>query len=230
MGDKFEPYFNTGAFVLDENNVTTAAPFLNEDPYMYVIQGGTRIKPTQNTSLNLAGGLFNVENLRRWPKLTWTATTNSGLTSAATSTYRYDYDMIILGSELVFVNPFSFLSLPDVGADELAFFAEYVKNPRAVDHDAGYLMGARIGAKKVAGPGQWQASYNYRRLERDAVLDIFPDSDAYGGFTDVKAHEYILSYGLSKNITLDLDYYQSDRIKAASNKEKLFQADLNFKF
>ena len=144
--------------------------------------------------------------------------------------------MIIMGSELAFANPFSFLNLSDVGVDELAFFAEYVKNPRAVDHDTGYLMGARIGAKKVAGPGQWQASYNYRRLERDAVLDIFPDSDFYSGGTHVQGHEATLSYGLAKNVSLDFDYYRSNKIggeEVGVRKnaiENLFQFDLNLKF
>ena len=144
--------------------------------------------------------------------------------------------MIIMGSELAFANPFSFLNLSDVGVDELAFFAEYVKNPRAVDHDTGYLMGARIGAKKVAGPGQWQASYNYRRLERDAVLDIFPDSDFYSGGTHVQGHEATLSYGLAKNVSLDFDYYRSNKIGGEEGGvrknaiENLFQFYFNLKF
>jgi len=84
------------------------------------------------------------------------------------------------------------------------------------------LHGQLYYKEKVAVWKDWQAKYMYRSIGKDAVLDILPDSDAYGGFTDVKAHEYILSYGLAKNVTLDLDYYQADRIKAAKDKQKLF--------
>jgi hypothetical protein len=70
----------------------------------------------------------------------------------------------------------------------------------------------------------------YTRLEKDAFLDTFPDSDRLGGRTDVKGFEFILDYGLSPNVYLTLDYYRFDRIAAISDQEDLLQTDLNFKF
>src|SRR3989338_4077692 len=67
-------------------------------------------------------------------------------------------------------------------------------------------------------------------LGKDAFVYFTPDSDRYGGKADVRSHEGILEYGLNKNVTLALDYYQSKRIKAAENPEQIIQADVNMKF
>jgi len=49
--------------------------------------------------------------------------------------------------------------------------------------------------------------YIDRHLKKDAWIDIFPDSDAYSGHTDVKGHELAFTYGVGKNVTLGIDYY-----------------------
>lgn len=87
-----------------------------------------------------------------------------------------------------------------------------------------------MGDKKVSGPGQWQIKGAYRSLGRDAWLDAFPDSDFYGGATDVKGYEGIFEYGLNKNVSFGLDYYRSKRIVAVKAPESVLQTDINFKF
>ena len=72
--------------------------------------------------------------------------------------------------------------------------------------------------------------YIYANLGKDCFPDMFPDSDRYGGRTDVVSQEFIFEYGLAKNVSLALDYYSSARIKAARDNEHLLQADINFKF
>lgn len=72
--------------------------------------------------------------------------------------------------------------------------------------------------------------YSYRRLEKDAWPDVFPDSDFHGGDTNVRGHEAIVNFALWKNIWLALDYYRSQRIVDLKQKENLFQFDFNVKF
>ena len=65
------------------------------------------------------------------------------------------------------------------------------------------------------------------------MLDIFPDSDALGGKTDIQSNEFIFEYGLGKHVTLGLDYYISERLKAPANnysREHLLQVDVVYKF
>ncbi len=231
MGDKLQYFFNTGFFILDENATE------NYDPYMYVVQPGLTLKTTKNSKLKLAGTYYGIDTIKGGTKLAFSAATNTGLTSSATSTYSHNYDPIGAGAEFTLDNPLGESGFfRDLGVDQFALLGEYVKNTSGDEHDQGFLLGARIGAKKVAGPKQWQLSYNFRRLERNAILDIFPDSDFYGGGTHVQGHEAELAYGLGKNVSLGLDYYRASPIGGEeldtrqAKVENLIQVDLNFKF
>jgi len=223
--DKLELFFNTGFFILDENSTE------NYDPYMYVMQPGFKLKTTQSTSLKLAGTYYAFDTIKDYSRLANSSSTN---TVNSSTQYVYDYDSIGAGTEFAIANTIT--SLQDLGVDELAFFGEFISNPHADEHDMGFLGGARIGAKKVVGPKQWQLSYNWRRLERNAFLDSFPDSDFYGGGTHVQGQEVELAYGLGKNVSLGLDYYRAvplggEEIDTRQARvENLIQADLNFKF
>jgi hypothetical protein len=94
----------------------------------------------------------------------------------------------------------------------------------------GWIAGFKLGQRKVEAAGQWQFRYSLRRLEADSWLDVYPDSDFYGGSTGVKGSELLLTLGLAKNMNLEADYYASSRIADVSKKEHLVQADLNLKF
>lgn len=231
MGDKLQWFFNTGFFILDENATE------NYDPYLYVVQPGLTLKTTKNTKLKVAGAYYGIDSIKNGTKLAHSATTNTGLTSSATSTYSHNYDPIGAGAEFTVDNPLGESGFfREIGIDQFALLGEYVKNTSGDEHDQGFLAGARIGAKKVAGPKQWQLAYNFRRLERNAILDIFPDSDSYGGGTHIQGHEVELAYGLGKNVSLNLDYYRMSPIGGEeidtrqAKVENLIQVDLNFKF
>ena len=81
---------------------------------------------------------------------------------------------------------------------------------------------------------QSEAKYNYRRLERDAWPDFLPDSDFFGGDTNVKGHEVEFKFGLHKYVTMGLDYYHSEPIRLPAGQpeldEDLIQIDLLLKF
>jgi hypothetical protein len=116
----------------------------------------------------------------------------------------------------------------------LSAFATYHHNPDADDDDDAWIAGAAIGHKKVSKPKTWQLKYQYRRLEQDAWLDIFPDSDTYGGATNVKGSEVIFNYALFKNVILGIDYYHNEPINENAlgrrNDEDLLQVDMVYKF
>jgi hypothetical protein len=96
--------------------------------------------------------------------------------------------------------------------------------------DTGYLLGFNAGRSSIGEIWAWQIHYNWRRLETDAFLDIFPDSDFYGGATNVSGHEFILSVGLGEGFALGLDYYRTERIEGNPAPRDLLQADLVVKF
>jgi hypothetical protein len=226
LNNKATFFMNNAFFILDDT-ATGSSPANNgsgADPTMFVIQPGIDLTINDKTNLKLAAAYYGFNSVKN-QQLDNSSGTNT-LSGQSVSLLNYDFDSWTVSSELGLKEP----ALISRFVPYLAVFGDYIENMDPPSKNKGYLAGVKFGNEKVSDWKQWQAKYMYRSIGKDAVLDIFPDSDAYGGYTDVKAHEYILSYGLAKNITLDLDYYQSDRIKAAKNKEKLFQADLNFKF
>jgi hypothetical protein len=144
-------------------------------------------------------------------------------------TYQYDFDAPVISAELGFKNPFGQTFIPYIG-----LFGEYVTNPDADDDDQGFIAGLRAGHTSMKKFGNWFFEYSYRRLEKDAWPDVFPDSDFYGGATNAQGHEAIFNFGLWKNIWLSFDYYNSRKISVLANlpeqREDLIQVDLNFKF
>ena len=64
----------------------------------------------------------------------------------------------------------------------------------------------------------------------DAVLDVLPDSDRYGGATGIRSHEAELTFGLGKNTFLGLDVYRSWKLSDPKAPDTLVQVDWNMKF
>ena len=227
LNDRLTPYLNTGVWVIDEVTSTTSDKV---DPFLYYTQGGVKFKQG-DWSANVAGIYYAFNGLKgTCPD--WSAATNTGITTSSSGScsagvLTHDYDSAGASAELALATPLEIEAIPEVG-----IFGDFIRNidGNVVDNNAGWALGARIGDKKVEGPGQWQFKYIFANLGKDAFVDFTPDSDRYGGKTDVRSHEGILEYGLNKNVTLALDYYQSKRIKAAENPEQIIQADVNMKF
>jgi putative porin len=82
-------------------------------------------------------------------------------------------------------------------------FGDYVKNTDASgSDDQGFAAGAGIGSSKD--PGDINFTYEYERLETDAVISAFSESD-FGGRdtgTNTKAHVLQVGYVLNKYVTV----------------------------
>jgi hypothetical protein len=216
-------FMNVGFFILDErNSETPPPPKERQDPFMYVVQPGFEWKIQDPDLKDIAKlkasvayyGFTHVKN---------NILDNSGKTNTGYSSgLKYDYNSFVTNALLGF-KPQGFI-VPYVGV-----FGEFVYNPDPKKGNKGWLLGGKFGVEKVADKGQWQLTYMYRRLGRDAVLDTFPDSDFFGGATDVKGHEGIFEYGICKNVSVSLDYYNSKQLHGAES-ENLLQLDWNLKF
>ena len=209
-------FMNTGFWVLDESSSDTS------DPFMCVIQPGFKYKFDEKTHIKMAVAGYIFDNVEG-ATLT-NGDDNSGkYNTLEGGALKYNYNSIAPSIEVGFKEPFGGL-IP-----YLAVFCDYVYNPDPSEENNGYLLGIKFGAEKVKEWGQWQAKYMYRHLEKDAWIDIFPDSDAYSGHTDVEGHEFALTYGIGRNVTLGVDYYYMERIKGTGRRH-LLQLDWELKF
>lgn len=223
VNESVDFFTNAGWWILQDGSRVA-------DTTMAYVQPGVKVKLGENKSLKVAAGYINYNSLKG-KDIDAVVTSKSGDTNStdASGGLQYDFNSYFLNAELGITEPFSFLP----AVPYLAVFGDYVNNPDPSTENDGFLVGFKFGEKKVKNKGQWQIKYQYREIGKDAVLDIFPDSDALGGKTDVKSHEIVWQYGLGKNITFGLDYYISERIKSFSDnhsKEHLVQADVVYKF
>ena len=227
--DELEIFMNNLGFVLNESRDDAS------DAYMLGLQPGFKYMLTDNVSLKsaLAFYFFNgVEGNAKFKTQSKNSTVTAvpaTLTTPEVLNYKYDYDSINPSVELGVKEPFGGM-LPYA-----AVFADYVMNTTDPENgqDSGYDFGVKFGAEKVANAGDWNVKVLYAELEKDAFMDIFPDSDRYSGKTDMESYEAALEYGLGKNTTLGLDYYYGKAITEKDGTHSpahVFQVDWNLKF
>ena len=220
-GEGIELFLNTGYFVIDE--ISGGAG--NADPSLLYIQPGAVVEINDALKLKAAVNLnyFNsVEGL-----LYSQINKGGGTNTTSAGRFVYDYDSWGITTELGY-------ALNDESSAPVkyyALFGDYISNSDPADQNTGYLFGGKFGSKKVSDKGTWQFKAQYRQLEKDAWVDFLPDSDVIEGITDVKGTELIFDYAIAKNVTLGVDYYMSETMKATTKKEQnVLQIDCNLKF
>jgi hypothetical protein len=145
------------------------------------------------------------------------------LNNAGEEVLEFDYNAVVVCGELGFARIFGSV-IPYIG-----LIGEYVNNLETSNTDDGWLVGIKFGHRRIREQGHWQVQYSYRRLDRNAWLDIFPDSDFLNGETNAQGHEIIVTYGVWKYVEVGIDYYHAMEIEG-SRKQDLFQFDIVIKF
>ncbi len=111
-----------------------------------------------------------------------------------------------------------------------AIYGSYVNNIAASNsEDTAWLIGAKYNKAKK--PGSWELSYNYREVDKDAVVGGLCDSDFVGGGTDGKGHVFGFKYQLAKNVQAGLHYFINEKnVSSTKDDFRMLQADLVYKF
>lgn len=219
---KTELSLNAGVLLVENKNSWSA------DPTLFAIQPGATYNLNDNIKVK---GFFSYYDFTgaRGKVLSGSSGTNTGATTGLV----YNYRNIIPALEVSVKDPLKFVN-SDI--PYFALFGEYVQNIAAdVNENTGYMLGFKLGQEKIEKWADWQLKYNFAMLERDAILDILPDSDRYGGKTGMRSHEVGLDWGLGKNTWLSLDGYYGWQLKGnfgstQSKPASVVQVDWNLKF
>jgi len=112
-------------------------------------------------------------------------------------------------------------------ASGLSYFAG---NDFLKDRTLGIFSGVQVGWPEVTQRGAWQMAFDYRYLQRDAVLDAFTDSDFHLGGTDTQGYRITGLYGLTKNLWMRARWMSATEIDGPPLSIDVLQVDLNAKF
>lgn len=144
----------------------------------------------------------------------------NGSTDPDVSTWASDFDIMELFVEYG----------TKLGTVPAAVFGSWVENTvAATSEDTGWLVGTKLG--KAKDPGSMEFVYDYRDLERDAVLGAYSDSDFIGGAAGGKGHRFGINYQLAMNVQYAMTYFHDEsNLQDSSLDYRRLQADLKLKF
>ena len=151
--------------------------------------------------------------------------------------------LLALASEYQLLNLTGQADFPSIGGKRVILTGDYVHNfgfdRRAVSARVGadvegqvdaWHLRAAFGNAEIKALHDWQVSMAYKRIERDAVLDAFTDSDFRLGGTDAKGFVLGGSYGLGKNTAAAVRFFSGDALSGPPLSIDVLQFDLNVRF
>jgi hypothetical protein len=211
---------SAGYFVL-EDNVNGDGVEWDNDLGLYALQGGAtfdvgeRLRMTLGASLNA----YNNDGQQLGPDEPQIAMIANGNTT----------------DEFTIYEAFGQIDVEDLPIP-LSFFGQYATNADArdylsytdADEDTAWLLGTRT---KV---GDLSLEYNYRDVERNAVVGYFTDSNFAAGYVGSSGHRFRARYDLLKNFNATFTWFHAQSDVASRNSEDadvdVLQLDLNAKF
>ena len=207
-------FTNLGGFWVEERGSDV-------DTGLFGAQGGVEFSfPDKKGSFTAGVTYYDYTNIQGQRPI-FDTTKSFGNSVDGTGRYLYDYNLLELFGEMKI----------NAGSFPIAVFVDYVKNVAGggVVDNQGWLLGAEAG--KLKDPGSVEFRYNYRNIEKDAVLGIFTDSDFIGGGTNGKGSELGMDVQLAKNFSAGASYFFNKLGTAAGADDyHRLQLDLMFKF
>jgi hypothetical protein len=211
-------FANAGSVVFQERAA-------DSDSRLLAGQLGAKARFTDEVSLLVGGSYYDYDNMAGFDVLDWEGKNNAygnstvrgsivkGVTNSA---YAADYALAQGFAQLTYWIPT--LKMP------LNLYADYVVNGDASADDTGYLYGTSLG--KAKNPGTYELGYAYHKLEKDAVVGAFTDSDRTGGGTDGRGHKVFGRYQLMQNLQFGVAFFSTERNLAKPTDYERLQIDL----
>ncbi|WP_240342404.1 putative porin [Methylococcus sp. EFPC2] len=98
------------------------------------------------------------------------------------------------------------------------------------DRTTAWQVRMDLGTPEIKKWSDWNLTFAYKYLERDAVLDAYTDSDFHLGGTNAKGWVVGGSYGLAQNTWLNARWMTADQIDGPDYGIDVLMVDLNARF
>ncbi|AXI60387.1 MULTISPECIES: putative porin [Pseudomonas] len=215
-----ELFGSAGHYTLKDNVDGEGVQF-KHDLRLYAGQLGGRFALTDSLKLTLGGSIYSYDNDKD------SACPTSGTVTAPCA-------LAVNGNSpnetFKLYEGFGQLDIANLPVP-LSIYGQYVNNNDASnDQDTGWLAGVKT---KVYGFG---IDYNYRDVQRNAVVGAFTDSDFANGYTGSRGSKLKVSYELDKNFTLGATYFMANSdytnasLKKTDSDINTLQLDAEAKF
>ncbi len=189
------------------------------DTYMGGGQAGMKIDASDETWVSLGAGYYDYEHIKNYEALyDGGFFGNSSMDDGGEDVFSEDYKLAEAFGEFGFKHE----------RISLVVYGDYVNNTSADSLNTGYLIGATF--KHGKDKGSIKLYGNYRKLEADAVLGVFTDSDFCGGGTDGKGWKVGASYALANKVSLGGTLFINKKGIEEEAGYTRFQFDLQMKF
>ncbi len=245
VAGRFGAFATAGVFPLQEEE------FSAKDKWLFAGQAGTQWRPTDNVSVRAGASYYHFRNVvgevndpgipgqqdftaplfQQKGNTLFDIDPSTAVKTALASEFR-EVDLT-LNVDLGWFDPVHFVFVGDyvrnIGFDrgDVEARTGVTGVPEEID---GWLLGVAVGHPTVREGGDWKGYFFYKRLEADAVIDAFTDSDFHLGGTNAKGFTLGGEYGLMRNVWLAGRWHSADEISGGQLSIDVFQLDLNARY
>ncbi len=99
-----------------------------------------------------------------------------------------------------------------------------------IGSDTAWLVGVTLGDVALKERWKWNASFGYRKVGSDALVDGLVDSDFGGGGTNVKGFTFGANLALSSSVRVGLRWMSASEVAGPVFKNDILQLDFTGKF
>jgi len=220
LGGATELFGSAGHYTLKDNVDGEGVQF-KHDLRLYAGQLGARFALTDNLKMTLGGSIYSYDNDKDSACPT-TGTVTAPCALAVNGNSANEQFKLYEGFGQIDIGG---LPVP------LSLYGQYVNNSDASnDQDTGWLAGVKSKFYGIA------VDYNYRDVQRNAVVGAFTDSDFANGFTGSRGSKLKASYEIDKNFTIGATYFMANSdytnasIKKTDSDINTLQLDAEAKF
>lgn len=188
------------------------------DSFLNVAQAAVNYKFHSDYSANVGLGLYSYTAIKDGKPNDYTvqsAPDFKGNTSDLLSNYAYNYEISQKFLELKWASK----------SYEILLFTELIENSAADNSNKATVTGLALGYDKFS------IAYMNQKVESDAVLAIYTNSDFANGQTDSRGHILQAGYKMNKNAVVNYSVYNAEKtVSTLPTKIVLSQLDLTISF
>lgn len=256
IAESWVPFLAAGAFPLQQSDPSGILDFSQHSKWLYGGQVGLDRKSLKGLGFKIGSAYYNFKNIAGvlnddpgHPGSTdWSAPLlTQGFGNLSNTLFYIDPANSLkvgLASEFKELNLTGTVDVGFWDPVHIVFLGDYVKNlgfkqadvigrtnnPDITKQVEGYQYGVSVGYPATYESGQWKVYFYKKRLQKDAVVDAFTDSDFHLGGTNAKGWILGTDVGLAKNTWLTLRWLSADEIIGPPLAIDVLQVDVNARF